>query len=148
LQSKRFAAGLHIDSDRIAELCQCGSLFCNLSKERDLIKSKTLNKSGVYIWYNKVTKKYYIGSSINLYKRISRYFQSGYLNYETQKKLPIIRALRKYKITNFILGILEYNPINLHKCEQYFIDLLKPAYNVMKIAGFRTGKKNKKTTTE
>jgi len=78
---------LHIDLDRIAELCQCGSLFYNLSKERDLIKSKTLNKSGVYIWFNKVTKKYYIGSSRNLYKRISRYFQSGYLNYKTQKKL-------------------------------------------------------------
>jgi len=60
-------------------------IFYNLNKERDLIKNKTLNKSGVYLWHNKITDKYYIGSSINLYKRISRYFQPGYFNYVTHK---------------------------------------------------------------
>lgn len=119
-------------------------VFYSLDNERDLIKNKTLNKSGVYLWHNKVTDKYYIGSSINLYQRISRYFQPGYLNYVNHKNLPIIRALQKYKMKSFILVILEYTPINLHKSEQYFIDLLKPAYNVMKIAGFRSGKKIKK----
>jgi len=75
-------------------------IFYNLNKERDLIKNKTLNKSGVYLWHNKITDKYYIGSSINLYKRISRYFQPGYFNYVTHKILPIIRALHKYKMEN------------------------------------------------
>jgi len=119
-------------------------IFHNPNKERDLIKNKTLNKSGIYLWHNKITDKYYIGSSINLYKRISRYFQPAYLNYVTHKDLPIIRALQKYKMENFILVILDYTQINLHQSEQYFIDLLKPTYNVMKIAGFRSGKKIKK----
>jgi len=75
-------------------------IFHNPNKERDLIKNKTLNKSGIYLWHNKITDKYYIGSSINLYKRISRYFQPAYLNYVTHKDLPIIRALQKYKMEN------------------------------------------------
>jgi group I intron endonuclease len=130
-------------------------IFYNLDKERDLIKNKTLNKSGVYLWHNKVTDNYYVGSSINLYRRISRYFKSSYLNYVNHKNFsptvqstvghpPIIRALQKYKMNNFILVILEYTPTNLHESEQYFIDLLRPAYNIMKVAGFRSGKKVKK----
>jgi group I intron endonuclease len=109
-------------------------IFYYPNKERDLIKDKTLNKSGIYLWHNKITNKYYIGSSINLYKRISRYFQPGYLNYVTHKDLPIIRALQKYTMDNFILAILDYTTIlpsevnssmNLHKSEQYFIDLFE-----------------------
>ena len=44
-------------------------IFHNPNKERDLIKNKTLNKSGIYLWHNKITDKYYIGSSINLLGR-------------------------------------------------------------------------------
>jgi len=44
--------------------------FDNLLKSRDLIKTYTLDKSGVYLWYNNITKKFYIGSSINLYNRL------------------------------------------------------------------------------
>jgi hypothetical protein len=33
--------------------------FYNLNKERDLIKNKTLNKSGIYLWHNKITDKYF-----------------------------------------------------------------------------------------
>jgi len=119
-------------------------IFLNPIKERDLIKSKTLNKSGVYLWHNKISNKDYVGSSLNLYKRISRYFQPGYLNYITQKDLPIIRALKKYGVENFVLVILDYTEkLTLHKSEQFFIDLLQPTYNVMLIAGFRSGVKRK-----
>jgi group I intron endonuclease len=112
-----------------------------LSAKRDLIKSQTLNKPGVYLWHNKITDKCYVGSSINLYKRVSRYFQLGYLNYVTHKNLPIVRAICKYKMENFTLVILDYTSTNLNKSEQYFIDLLNPAYNVMKIVGSRNKKK-------
>lgn len=96
------------------------------------------------MWHNKISNKDYVGSSLNLYKRISRYFQPGYLNYITQKDLPIIRALKKYGVENFVLVILDYTEkLTLHKSEQFFIDLLQPTYNVMLIAGFRSGVKRK-----
>jgi len=96
------------------------------------------------LWHNKISNKDYVGSSLNLYKRISRYFQPGYLNYITQKDLPIIRALKKYGVENFVLVILDYTEkLTLHKSEQFFIDLLQPTYNVMLIAGFRSGVKRK-----
>lgn len=50
---------------------------------------------------NNVTNKYYVGSGIDLYKRLSRYYQTGYLEYKTQKNLLISRALKKHKMENF-----------------------------------------------
>ncbi len=47
--------------------------------ERSQIKRVTINRSGVYLWYNKTSGKYYVGSSINLYKRLSSLFDNIYL---------------------------------------------------------------------
>jgi len=50
---------------------------------------------------------------------------------------------------NFILVILEYTEImNLHKSEQFFIDLLRPKYNIVLIAGFKLGISREKKTNE
>jgi hypothetical protein len=66
-----------------------------------VLNKKTSGKSGVYLLLNNVTNKYYVGSGIDLYKRLSRYFQTGYLEYKTQKNLLISRALKKHKMENF-----------------------------------------------
>jgi group I intron endonuclease len=44
----------------------------------------------------------------------------------------IARALIKYGYSNFQLDILEYcEPTNCIEREQYYIDLLKPEYNIL-----------------
>jgi group I intron endonuclease len=54
--------------------------------------------------------------------------------------LTISRALIKYGYSNFILEILEYcDVLVLLKREQYYLDLLKPTYNIAKIAGSTLG---------
>lgn len=116
-------------------------VFVHPVSERSQIKQVTINRSGVYLWYNKVSGKYYVGSSINLYKRLSRYYQKGYLKYSTHYDLPIVRAITKYDLDNFILVILDYtDKSNIYTSEQYFIDSLLPIYNIRQVAGFRSDK--------
>jgi len=56
---------------------------------------------------------------------------------------PIDRALLKYGFSNFSLEILEYcNEDNVLKREQYFIDLMKPEYNIVQTAGSTLGYKH------
>jgi group I intron endonuclease len=59
----------------------------------------------------------------------------------------INQALLKYGYANFSLEILEYcessEAINR---EQYFLDLLKPEYNILKIAGSWLGHKHSPET--
>jgi group I intron endonuclease len=92
----------------------------------NVLKEKT-NKAGVYLWYNVSTNKYYIGSEIDVYTRLSRYYQKSYL--VNHKDLPIIRGLIKHTMENFILIILEFtDKETLHPSEQLYIDLFQPTY--------------------
>jgi hypothetical protein len=53
------------------------------------------------------------------------------------------RALLKYGFSNFSLEILEYcNSKDLLKREQYYLNTLKPEYNIAKIAGSTLGYKH------
>jgi group I intron endonuclease len=53
------------------------------------------------------------------------------------------RALLKYGFSNFSLEILEYcNLKDLLIREQYYLDILKPEYNIVKIAGSTLGYKH------
>ena len=55
----------------------------------------------------------------------------------------IDRALLKYGFSNFTLEILEYcNEENILEREQYYMDLLKPEYNIVEIAGSTLGYKH------
>jgi hypothetical protein len=59
----------------------------------------------------------------------------------------IYRALLKHGYSNFNLEILEYcNKESLINREQYYIDLLKPEYNICKIAGSMLGFKHSEKT--
>jgi len=101
--------------------------------QRKLIRKDNNEKIGVYSWLNKVNGKFYIGSGDPLYLRISDYFQNWYILY--RPNLQIVKAISKYGIKNFSLVILEYsNSKNLILCEQKWIDLLKPEYNLSLIA--------------
>lgn len=83
----------------------------------------------------------YVGSGDPLYLRISDYYQSWYL--ESKSNLYIVRSLNRYSMDNFYLHILEYsNSKNLIMCEQKWIDLIKPEYNLNPIAGSTRGSKH------
>ena len=69
--------------------------------------------------------------------RLRNYFNYSYL--ETQAKLDnslICEALLQYGYHAFSLEILEYcKPTDLKQTEQKYMDLLEPAYNLIKTAG-------------
>jgi group I intron endonuclease len=85
----------------------------------------------------------YIGSSINLSRRLTEYYNVNYLIKYTNMIINV--ALLKYGYSSFELVILEYcTAENVISREQYYIDLLKPAlalYNILKKAGSSLGLK-------
>ena len=59
----------------------------------------------------------------------------------------IYTALIKYGINNFRLEILEYcDRNNVLAREQFYLDLIKPKYNILKIAGSSLGFKHSEKT--
>lgn len=104
-----------------------------LDMRKDILKENK-NKSGIYMWTNKLTNDIYIGQSINISNRFKNYFNFSYL--KSKDSLIIVRALTKYGYANFSVTILEYCDISdLLTREQYYFDKLNPKYNILKIAG-------------
>ena len=103
-------------------------------------------KIGIYRWVNIISGNSYIGSSTNLGKRIADYYSYGYIS-DIKKNMLIDKALLKYGYSNFKFEILEYckkDEVLLR--EQYYLDLLKPEYNILKKAGSRLGFKHSEAT--
>jgi group I intron endonuclease len=91
---------------------------------------------------NKENGKTYIGSSVNLGRRLSEYFSEKFLQKELEKNGSIIyKALLKYGYSKFSFEIIEYcEPSDVIKREQDNIDLLQPEYNICKTAGSSFGR--------
>lgn len=106
-----------------------------------MILKDNKNKAGIYRWVNKVNGNIYVGSSVNLSLRLKRYYEFSYIAFELLKsKSRIYTAILKYGHSNFQLEILEYcAKENAISREQYYIDLLKPEYNINPTAGSRFG---------
>lgn len=96
----------------------------------------------------------YVGSSVNLSRRLKYYFSKVNLTRNTKSKIH--NALLHYGHSAFSLTIIEnINVTNLPKNqikdliikrEQYYIDLIKPEYNILKIAGSLLGFKQSPDT--
>jgi len=91
------------------------------------------DKSGIYRWVNKINSENYVGRSINLSSRFRSYYSKKFLiNKILTGNSRICRALLFYNYYNFDLEILEYCDKKLIvEREQYYIDLLKPRYNIL-----------------
>lgn len=104
--------------------------YSNTEQDKYTIYKDNKNKSGIYRWNNLITGKSYIGSSICLGKRFTYFYCNKNI------RPGIYNAILKYGHSNFSLDILEYCTKELViKREQYYIDLLKPEYNICKYAG-------------
>ena len=103
--------------------------YVNPLKKQISISIENRNKTGIYRWVNIFNNNTYVGSGLNLSKRIGDYFKKSEL---IRNKSPIHTALLKYGYVSFNLEILEYcDPSNLIEREQYYLDLLKPKYNIL-----------------
>lgn len=102
-------------------------------------------KSGIYRMTNLTSNKIYIGSSIDLGRRFTSYYNINRI--ERLKTSLISKALIKYGYSGFKLEILEYcAPEKCIEREQYYFDILSPEYNILKTAGSRLGFKNSEET--
>jgi group I intron endonuclease len=106
--------------------------------ERKTIILENRNCSGVYALICRVNNKFYVGSSTNLTNRLLDYMQPAYLAQQTNR--PILRAIVKYGLMNFIFVVLETcNVTDTLQREQYWLDLLEPDYNLSPKAGSTLG---------
>lgn len=121
-------------------------IYSNLEKDKDKIYSDNKGKSGVYCFKNKINGSIYVGSSVDLRKRFKYYFSVNYLRSVTLKyKSKIYSSLLKNGYDNFTLEILEHcDPDQCIEREDYYINLLKPDYNICPKAGSSFGR----TTSE
>jgi len=127
-------------------------VYSNADIDKPNILTAVKGKAGIYMWTHKETGKSYVGSAIDLSKRLSNYYSIGYLTRYSNS--IICNALYHHGYSKFSLTILEYIDIsNLSKLEakklilereQFYIDTLKPDYNILKIAGNLLGFKHSK----
>jgi len=107
----------------------------------------TLFKTGVYEILNTITKERYIGSASRIGK--SNSLSGFYVRFEKHKSLlksnkhyniHLQRAYNKYGENNFNFNVLSICPPEYCiKLEQWFLDNLKPEYNIRKIADSNKG---------
>ena len=122
--------------------------YINADIDKLRIIQENKGKAGVYLFRNSVNGKTYIGSSINLVGRLRNYFSLYFLEKAINNtRMPIYNALLKYGYSRFNLEILEYcEPSEAVLREQYYLDLLKPEYNILKKAGSLLGFKHSPET--
>jgi group I intron endonuclease len=114
--------------------------------DREIIILKYKEYKGIYLLYNKVNNKYYIGSGKNLSRRLSNYYFLSKLN----DNRYISNSINHYGHNNFSVFILEVYPsnsdINILEREQYYINKFKPKLNILDIPGNSLGFKHKEIT--
>ena len=67
-----------------------------LSDIRQTLRSNIDKRCGIYMFYNKETNEYYIGSSKNIISRISDYLTDSYITKSAKCKNLIKEAMIKY----------------------------------------------------
>jgi len=117
--------------------------YNNAELLKKVILRENRKNSGIYLpplRINNLNKNTYVGSAINLSKRLGNYYNKVDL---TRNPRPITQALLKHGYSNFTLEILEYCPkASLLEREQFYLDLLKPEYNILKYAYSMLGYKH------
>lgn len=114
--------------------------YSNADTDKVQILAENRKKVCVYLWINNENGNKYVGSSVNLSVRMYTYYSLRSL---AKSNRPIDRALLKYGFSKFSLYILEYcTSENVLEREQYYLDLIKPEYNIVEKAGSTLGYKH------
>lgn len=70
---------------------------------------------------------------------LSQYYNYNHIS-DTKHNMTIYKALLRYGYAGFRLEILEYCTLEeLIEREQFYIDICKPEYNILKVAGSSFG---------
>lgn len=85
--------------------------------------------SGVYKITNKITGDLYIGSSKNIEKRWANH--KSLSTHKRHLNSKLYKDMNQYGCDNFTIEVIE-DTDNLREREQYWIEYLKPSYNVMR----------------
>lgn len=105
--------------------------YNNAGIEKDQLLLENKAKTGIYMWTNLGDGQRYIGSAVDIKRRLQQYFYIGYLS--KNPSMYICNAILKYGPSNFSLEILEYcSKELLLEREKYYIELLLPEYNISK----------------
>lgn len=116
--------------------------YSNADTAKQVIIKEIKGKAGIYRWINNNNGKSYVGSSVDLSKRLYRYYSLAHITQQSKFSL-ICKALLKRGYSCFTFEILEYcNKEDVLIREQYYLDLLKPEYNILKVAGSPLGYKH------
>lgn len=100
--------------------------ICDMKISRNYSK-----KIGIYCIYNRKNRKIYIGSSINIYTRLHKHLSQ--FKAKNHQNIYLRNSINKYKIEDFTCFILEEClQENFLQKEQYWINVLKPEYNLTK----------------
>ena len=100
--------------------------------------------SGIYKIANITTGDFYVGSAVNLHRRFNEH-KNTLKN--LKHKNPILqRVYNKYGVEKLSFEIIEYveDKNNLISREQYYLDTLRPVYNICKEARSCLGVKRSK----
>ena len=115
-------------------------IYSNADTDKVQILADNRKKVGVYLWLNNENGNKYVGSSVSLSVRMYTYYSLRSL---VKSNRPIDRALLKYGFSKFSFYILEYcTSENVIEREQYFLDTIKPEYNIVEKAGSTIGYKH------
>ncbi|GAA5111620.1 hypothetical protein GCM10023339_13810 [Alloalcanivorax gelatiniphagus] len=117
----------------------------NLLNDRQTILKEYKNKSGIYLIHNNVNGKQYVGSGMDLGKRLATYYFPSRL----VDSRYISNSILKYGHDNFSVVILYVlgdtgtsTKTNVILKEQDYINLYKPVLNLNPIAGSSMGFKH------
>lgn len=122
-------------------------IYSNAYDNKSIILSAHKGRAGIYMWMHKESGKFYIGSAVDLSKRLSKYYTLSELKRANNR---ICNALICHTHSAFSLSILDYiGPIShlpkgearklILSREQFYLDFLLPEYNILKTAGSSLG---------
>jgi len=98
-----------------------------------ILQESLKDTSGIYKITNLVNNKFYIGSSSCFYRRWDRHMYL--LKNNKHSSIYLQRAFNKYGAQNFKFEVIKLcGKDELLQCEQWYLDELKPNYNVSDLA--------------
>jgi len=129
-------------------------IYHNSDSNKSWILSDLKGRAGIYMWTHIGTGRIYIGSAVDLSKRLTKYFSSSGLK---EVDNYISKALVLHTHSVFSLSILDYIDISdlskeearesILNCKQFFLDSIfledvPNTYNILQVAGSSLGYKH------